>query len=644
MLLVAVLPAALISVVLALYLIMLRFNDADRALEERGAALTRLLMPAAEYGAFSGNVAELRRLAEAVVREPNVTAVSFYDQDGVLLVSVGDVRFTENPTKLDDAWAGASKDQQTLFFHGKIHPALPAFDDPFEAAQPASSQAANSLPPTEATAPPPPLGSLTLEISRSAVTAAKKETLLVTLLLALVTLFGSSLLARRLSRDVTEPILALQQTVAEIQHGNLEARLTPHPAHTLIDLEQGVNAMAASLQAGRDELESRIAEATRELRLKKEEAERMSQAKSRFLAAASHDLRQPLHALSLFTNELEAQASPASQRRMLRRIGNAVDALNEQLNALLDISRLDLADIVPHRESIALEGLIERVIAVHLPTVQAKGLRLRLVPTRAWVRSDPRLLERMIGNLLSNAIRYTDAGGILIGVRHRGNDWRLEICDTGIGINNEQVPLIFEEFYQVANLERDAEKGLGLGLAIVARLAQILEHSVSVRSRPGHGSVFAITMPETAPLGPTEQPGEVIQDLNAGFNIDVLVLSADPEAGSHLAKLLKGWGCRIIHPLEGTQTEYPSAPRPQVVICDEASYAQASNAIRTGPEPEPILILIGEGAPRQDRPAAAAQLVLPLRPARLRALLQHLLQERQPQADAGQQSIEQPLI
>ena len=615
-------PALIICVALSLYFIALRYNEADAVLLGRGAALSRQLAPAAEYGAFSGNLDELQRLAEAAAREADVTAVTFTDVDGRRLTSVGNTRFHENIRSLPGNWQGASADGNTLYFHTKIQRSVPAFDDPFQPT-PSGQQ------PT-----PQPLGSVTVEMSRSAVIRTKQEILIVTLMFSLAALVAGILFSRRLSRDVTEPILALQQAVTQIHLGNLDTRVAHHPGQTLHNLEAGINEMAAALHAGRDQLEQRIAEATAELREKKEEAERTSLAKSRFLAAASHDLRQPLHALTLFTDELEQQPHTQPQRSLLKQVHSAVDAMNAQLSALLDISRLDLGDIRARPTAIDLEPLIERAVAVHAPDAQAKGLRLRHAPTRARAFSDPRLLERMLGNLLSNAIRYTQRGGVTIGVRRHGDRLRLEIWDSGIGISAEQIPLIFQEFYQVDNPERDAEKGLGLGLSIVARLGQILDHPVSVNSRPGRGSVFSIVLPRAAAEPQAQDTAadalpEAPRGNGFGFDVDVLVLGDAIEESDRLCELLENWGCRTTCATSIGAFEERGAERPDVLIFDAGRLAAMSHFVERYPTP-PILIMLGESAAgpaaAEDRPPCP-QLGLPLRPARLRALLQRLLQK-----------------
>ncbi len=379
----------------------------------------------------------------------------------------------------------------------------------------------------------------------------------------------------------------------------------------------------------RKKAEDALKIAATELRKQKDEAERTSLAKSRFLAAASHDLRQPLHALSLFAAEFEQQSIGLTQRRLLRQISTAIDAMNEQLNPLLDISRLDLGDVVPRREAVALGPLIERVVAMHRHGAHAKGLRLRQMPTAAWAESDAHLLGRMIGNLVSNAVRYTNQGSIVVGVRRCGSDWRIEVRDSGIGIDAEQLSLIFQEFYQVDNPERDAGKGLGLGLAIVARLGQMLDHRIEVRSSSGRGSVFAIVLPRTAPAMHTATAGEAPGAGNFDFNADVLVGCGNDAASVSLCNLLEGWGCRVTHAVDDAALRIALNNQPEVLICDDRGYTAATAGHEVNQAATPILILLGNppSAPHPNGMAMHGHLPKPLQPARLRALLQHLLGE-----------------
>lgn len=233
------------------------------------------------------------------------------------------------------------------------------------------------------------------------------------------------------------------------------------------------------------------------LQAAKDKAEQANEAKTRFLAAASHDLRQPLQALHLFMGLLEKKVLDGELRPIVEKAGHSVEALEGLLGALLDISQLEAGIIQPKPEDFELDRLIRRMEREFTPLAKEKGVEFRTFePSRTCcIRTDPLLLERIVRNLLTNALRYTEKGGILLGFRCRGERLRIEVWDTGVGIPEDTLHKVFRDFYQVDNPSRDRRKGLGLGLAIVQRLSQLLEHPIRVKSRLGRGSVFAIDVP-----------------------------------------------------------------------------------------------------------------------------------------------------
>jgi two-component system, sensor histidine kinase len=254
-------------------------------------------------------------------------------------------------------------------------------------------------------------------------------------------------------------------------------------------------------QSIRRSFELRVANANliRRLTRKNMEAERANAAKSRFLAAASHDLRQPLQSLALLTATLGLRLGEGEERQIVRRISSAVEAVDQQFSALMEISRLDAGLVTPEYREFPLEPLLAKLRDEFAPLAAAKGLRLGLPSRKYWVRSDPDLLERTLRNLLANAIRYTEEGAVMLLARWRPGGVELEVRDSGIGIPPEQQEYVFEDFYQLNNPARDRRKGLGLGLAIVKRLADLLGHPVRVCSREGRGSIFSLRVPRAAP-------------------------------------------------------------------------------------------------------------------------------------------------
>lgn len=231
------------------------------------------------------------------------------------------------------------------------------------------------------------------------------------------------------------------------------------------------------------------------LQAAKADAEHATLAKSKFLAAASHDLRQPIHALCLFLDVLGGTTLNAQQQKLLAQIRLASDATNNMLNTLLDFSRLEAGAVEARVQDVALQKLFVAVSNDFQSQAASKGLRYRMRNTRLSVHSDPMLLEMMLRNLVSNALRYTQRGGILLACRQRGNEVVIEVWDSGIGIAPEHQETIFNEFQQLNNPERNRDKGMGLGLAIVQGLARTLSHPLTLRSIPQHGSVFRISVP-----------------------------------------------------------------------------------------------------------------------------------------------------
>ncbi|HZV55073.1 MAG TPA: ATP-binding protein, partial [Rhodocyclaceae bacterium] len=528
----ALAPAAVIAVALTAYFLILRYDDVEAALQNRGQSLVRQLAPAAEYGAFSGNRNELLRLVQATVREPDVSAVAIYDIANRLLASAGKPSPLGDISKLPDGHQRIPGNHSVQVFQSAIkRPVLP-FDDPFQAAATASVSEDK------------PLGLVVLELSRANLEARKQEILVVTLLTTVFVLAAALLLAYRLGRDITEPVLALEDAVARVRAGTPDVRIPPHRSGTLVSLETGFNEMAAALDVAHRRSANALAHSEAELarqleiaQAKKEEAEHASEGKSRFLAAASHDLRQPLHALTLFATELSATAGK-SNRRLASQIVTAAAAMAELLDALLEVSRLDLAAIQPQRRAVPLGPLLETIADAHRQSAKIKGLRLICRPSSLWVDTDPHLLRRMVGNLVANSVRYTNNGGVLLAARARGGEVRIDVWDTGVGIDADHLPYLFHEFYQVDNPERDAAKGLGLGLAIVARLGKILDHPVNVHSTPGHGSVFSVRVPRTAPESPV-----VMEPLvGLAFRARVAVRTDDINHCGDICNLLDAWG------------------------------------------------------------------------------------------------------
>ena len=277
-------------------------------------------------------------------------------------------------------------------------------------------------------------------------------------------------------------------------------------------------------------------------------AERANLSKSRFLAAASHDLRQPLETLSLVREILAKKIKDKKDEEALMlvaELNETADALLGMLDTLLDINQLEAGGVRPERVDFPINHLLEQ-LRIGLPVVPtAQGLIWQVAPCRLSIRSDPRLLEPMIRNLLSNAVKHTLRGKILLGCRRRGDKLRIQVWDTGTGIPRDQLRAIFEEFHQLDNPVREHNRGFGLGLSIVQRLANLLGHSIDVQSRTGRGSVFAVEVPlgGEQPSLPGRRRSSGVQ--SSGCHASVLVVEADPSVREMLNLLFTSRGTAL---------------------------------------------------------------------------------------------------
>lgn len=366
-------------------------------------------------------------------------------------------------------------------------------------------------------------------------------------------------------------------------------------------------------------------------------AEEASTAKSRFLAAASHDLRQPVHALTLFVAALRPRVSDLEARRLLDHIDSSVQAMGGLFNGLLDISRLDAGVVEVNPQTFAMQPLLERICRDYAGAAEAKKIGLVLKPTQAAVYSDPMLIERVVRNIVANAIAYTDHGRVLVGCRRRGQTLCVQVWDTGRGIPESEQGRIFTEFYQVANPERDRSKGVGLGLAIVKRLTALLGHPLNLRSSPGRGSAFTLELPFSDAAVTAASAGIEEADM---FAASGLILVVDDEATIQMAmkSLLEGWGfkaivagsCEEILPLLANCLD-----RPGLIICDYRLRAH-ENGIRVierlrseyNDDEIPGMLITGDTAPDRLKEAQESGLLLlhkPVSNSRLRAAITHLM-------------------
>lgn len=379
-----------------------------------------------------------------------------------------------------------------------------------------------------------------------------------------------------------------------------------------------------------------------EARVKAEEA---SRSKSRFFAAANHDLRQPLHSLGLFATALRNGQVDESGRRLIDQILQCTESLEQLFDNLLDISKLDAGQVEVRREIVPINAVFDRLRSSFAESAQDKGLKLRLRRSKTMLATDATLLFRVLSNLVANALRYTEEGGVLVACRRRGQYAHIEVWDTGIGIPPEQHERIFEEFYQLNNPARDRSRGLGLGLATVKRVAQLLDHPLRVRSIPGKGSRFSIEVPladpaKIQPIAATVE--QKVPNLIGGKLI--LVIDDEESVRLGMQSLLESWGCKCVTAMDAPEAlQSLNGRKPDFIIADlrlrgEDTGIEAIRDLRSQLGASiPAVLISGDTAPEQLRRVSAAGLTMmhkPLKAVRLRALLNHEFAKTSTQASA----------
>lgn len=382
------------------------------------------------------------------------------------------------------------------------------------------------------------------------------------------------------------------------------------------------------------------------------EAEQANLDKSRFIAAASHDLRQPVHALGLLLDALQEQSLGPRAAHTAQRMASALGSLESLFTGLLDISRIDSGEVTPKRTSFPLGPVLSALVDEYKVLAQAKGIRIQFRATDLWAHSDPMLLERVLRNLIANAVRYTMNGGVLIGCRWRSALVRIEVWDSGIGIAPTHKEAVFAEYFQVSEPAHGRERGLGLGLAIVRRLCLLLDHPVEVQSRPGRGSVFRVSVPISKALKTCEadrQESDSFSAIHATWpGRNALVVDQDAGARDAMSNWLSTWGCQV-NAFEDTPSLWaslkPGKYAPDVLIADwhlpggEGGLGLSHRIRRIYGDVSVILITADtiDDARRYQSEHNIVLLHKPVRPAVLRAALGALWANRVPH---GQRNVD----
>jgi signal transduction histidine kinase/CheY-like chemotaxis protein len=428
------------------------------------------------------------------------------------------------------------------------------------------------------------------------------------------------ILGYSISGSLIGPVTEVEAQLGRIAAGDFSRRVRVENRDELGTLAQNVNRMSEEL--------GRLYQQLEEANL----------AKSRFIAAASHDLRQPLHALNLFVTQFRNEKDRAEKKRLIGRIEAAVAAMNELFNELLDMSRLDAGVLVPSMSVFSADQLLKRIDMTFTAAAREKGLRLRVVTCDAGIRSDFILLERILFNLVSNAVRYTVEGGIVVGCRRRADVLRIEVWDSGIGIAENEQRSIFREFHRLSTGGEDRGGGLGLGLAIVDRLCRLLDCPIEVASRLGRGSRFAILVPSL--VLPRDLP-ETLPQLSAdnALGKSFVVIDDDALVLDSMRGLLKSWGCHVVTASSkaGALAALSEAGRPPDIVISDYHLSDGNtgfdviDCIRSAlGAPIPAFLISGDTAPERLREARASGYYLlhkPVLPITLRSVVNRLLKD-----------------
>ena len=458
-------------------------------------------------------------------------------------------------------------------------------------------------------------------------------------------LVGKPLLDR-VHPDYRQTALARMKTLVELdQPSPLFVQKLLKLDETAMDVEvQGTNisydGRPAVQVSMRDITERKTIEAALEAAHLKSASE--SLAKSRFLASASHDLRQPAHALGMFVARLADLQNDAQTRHLVDCMDASVRAMQDMLDGLFDISRLDSKQTQINRVGFPIQGVFDQLHHDFAVAASDKGLRLRFRPSSAWIDSDSGMLRRILLNLVSNAVRYTQHGSILVACRptRDGKQLRIEVRDSGVGIAAEHHEAIFQEFFQIDNPQRDRSKGLGVGLNIVDRACRLLDHPLAMRSAPGRGTRFTLSVPMTpAQDGARHEVSTQLATSVEFTGLRVLVIEDDGPGRVGLASLLESWGCTVLA-AEGARAAcelYRSNQAPDIIISDfrlggGINGIEAVDLLSAIAGRRIVAALISgdtdANVKEQARGAGLTLLQKPVRPAKLRSLIRHLVQTR----------------
>ncbi|WP_431108777.1 ATP-binding response regulator [Variovorax paradoxus] len=614
-----VVPCAAVALALTGWFTHNRLQTLEAAFDAEGQAVARQVAAMSDLSLYAGDLPALQNVANAALRGGQVMRVEISNSAGVFVTagpkasSLAQLRMFTSPVTLREASRAS-------------------------AFAPAGSTAAGET----------PIGLVQTFRDTTAYARERSRSLMAGIGIAMVALLAAWASVRHMARTVARPLRRVSRTVAALEAGHFEARCdvvedgsrsTPAPpgkghTHELAVLAHDIDRLAERLQRNRQVSEERVREATAVALQRMAEAEQAALSRARFLAAASHDLRQPLHAMGLFIDGLLPSATQA-QRPAVLRLQESTEFMGVLLDDLLEISRLDAQVLTPAITKVPLAALFDQLDAQHAPTAAETRVRLRWSDRGLAVCTDAALLQRIVGNLVANALRHAPPGGtVLVAARRshgEGDNVRIEVRDNGVGIAPIHQGRIFEEFYQVANTERDRRRGFGLGLAICARIAALLGTRISVRSALQAGSTFALTLPaaHAAEAAVPQAPPRALTPL-AGLHC--MVVDDDPAILDGSRALLEQWGCQVECIATGAEAIARLGTGDlhfDAVLCDlQLAGADDGMDVITAAkrlQPDALAVLIsgatGPEVLQRLRHGGVMLLTKPVAPAKLRALL-----------------------
>ncbi len=534
----------------------------------------------------------LMRLAQSGIQQPHVQQVQVWSEDGEIVANA------ETPDRRREAG---------------LQMVVPVIDDVGQ-----------------------PGGKVMVEMSLDALDSARRTLWLNVAVILAACVLGVVLAGLWAARRISAPIRQLGAAVDRLGAGE-EASVAVRGTAEVRRLQAGFNEAARALAESRRLLHSRVDEATAELARKNQQLEVASQAKTRLLAAASHDLRQPLHALTLFSDGLASGETDPARLTRIAHIRECVESLDRLFSELLNLSQLDAGVVQPQWMEFPLDRLFDEISRNFRPVAEQQELRLVVRKTELWVRSDYVMLSRILSNLVSNSLRHTTAGGVLVGARRRGRTVRIDVWDSGVGIAPQHQARVFEEFFQID--PQRGRRGMGLGLATVQRLAGLLNTRVDLRSRPGRGTCVSVTARLAAPQAVQALPAASVPVLPSDDEarldgVTVMVIDDERTILEGLQVVLSNWGARVL-PAQNRAEALDLAARwdapPDVVVSDLllqggdngldllAALERHPNGIGAATA---RLLVTGETKPDRLREVAAAGVAVLYKPVAPRALRQ----------------------